>query len=92
MAPVDGTGGAEEIRFKRLRMRSWPRGIREMDLILGGFADAGLEGLSPDLLAAFERLLSEADHDLYRWIAAGGEAPAGYEAIVARIRADRGIG
>lgn len=26
-------------RLKRLRMRSWHRGIKEMDLILGGFAD-----------------------------------------------------
>ena len=31
-----------ETRIKRLRMRSWRRGIKEMDLILGGFADAGV--------------------------------------------------
>jgi len=62
-----------------------------MDLILGRFSDAGLERLSPDLLEALELLLSENDHDLYRWITAGG-APARYEAIVARIRADCGIG
>ncbi|HET9068392.1 MAG TPA: succinate dehydrogenase assembly factor 2 [Amaricoccus sp.] len=82
----------DEVRLRRLRMRSWHRGIREMDLILGGFADTGLAGLSADLLQAFDRLLSEADHDLYRWIAGGAAAPAGYAAIVARIRTDRGIG
>jgi antitoxin CptB len=34
-----------ETRRRRLRMRSWHRGTREMDLILGGFADARLVGL-----------------------------------------------
>ena len=33
-------GETREIRLRRLRLRSWRRGIREMDLILGGFADA----------------------------------------------------
>ena len=50
-------------------MRSWRRGIREMDLILGGFADAGAGRAGAGLLDAFEMLLSENDHDLYRWIA-----------------------
>ena len=58
-----------ESRLRRLRLRSWRRGTREMDLILGRFADAGLEGLAPGLLEAFDMLLSENDHDLYRWIA-----------------------
>jgi hypothetical protein len=31
-----------EIRIKRLRMRAWHRGIKEMDLILGGWADSGI--------------------------------------------------
>ena len=55
-----------EIRLRRLRLRSWRRGIREMDLILGGFADAALAGLDAELLDAFDMLLSENDHDLYR--------------------------
>ncbi|MDB4249433.1 succinate dehydrogenase assembly factor 2, partial [Amylibacter sp.] len=33
-------------RLKRLRMRSWHRGIKEMDLILGGFADNEMSKLS----------------------------------------------
>ena len=50
-------------------MRSWRRGIREMDLVLGGFADAALAGLEPAALDAYEALLSENDHDIYQWIA-----------------------
>lgn len=36
-----------EIRLRRLKMRSWRRGMKEMDLILGHFADEVLTGLSP---------------------------------------------
>lgn len=57
-----------EIRIKRLRMRAWRRGTREMDLILGPYADACLAGLDPAALVAFEALLDENDQDLYVWV------------------------
>ena len=81
-----------ENRLRRLRVRSWHRGIREMDLILGGFADARLDDLPPGLVEAFDMLLSENDHDLYRWIAGGRGGPARYGEIIGRIRAHHGIG
>lgn len=59
-----------EIRLRRLRMRSWRRGMKEMDLILGHFADAPLALLSPDDLDAYEVVLEENDQDLYLWITA----------------------
>jgi antitoxin CptB len=64
--------------LKRMRMRAWRRGTREMDLILGPYADACLSGLQPAELALFEDLLDENDHDLYAWITAriGPEAQA----------------
>lgn len=73
-----------ENRRKRLRMRSWRRGMKEMDLILGPFADAELGALSDDMLDRYEQLLAENDQDLYRWIVARsrGEA-AGPEAMSA---------
>lgn len=66
-----------EARLRRLRMRSWRRGMKEMDLILGPFADAGFDGLGPDELDLYEALLAENDQDLYRWITArlGGDRP-----------------
>lgn len=57
-----------ENEFKRLRMRSWRRGTREMDLILGPFADLCLADLPAPLLADYEALLDENDQDLYLWI------------------------
>jgi antitoxin CptB len=77
---------APEVRLRRMRMRSWRRGIREMDLILGGFADAELERLDAAELAAYDLLLSENDHDLYGWIAGSASPPERYGPILERIR------
>ncbi|ARJ69590.1 succinate dehydrogenase assembly factor 2 [Paracoccus contaminans] len=66
-----------EARLKRLGMRSWRRGMREMDLILGPFADAELAAMDAASLDAYERLIAENDQDLYPWVTArlrGGTA------------------
>lgn len=73
--------------LKRLRMRAWRRGIREMDLILGPFADDRLAAMTPETLARFERLLEENDHDLYRWISTGAPGPDDLAALLAEIGA-----
>ncbi|MBM3604096.1 MAG: succinate dehydrogenase assembly factor 2 [Alphaproteobacteria bacterium] len=57
-----------ENRLKRLHMRSWRRGMKEMDLILGHFADDCLAGLAPGDLDLYERMLGENDQDLYLWV------------------------
>jgi antitoxin CptB len=69
---LDQTGGPvdDPAPLKRLRMRSWRRGIKEMDLILGPFADETLTVLSAEDLALFDALLGENDHDLYQWVTA----------------------
>jgi antitoxin CptB len=80
------TDAGHEIRLRRIRLLSWRRGIREMDLLLGGFADAVLADLASGELDAFESILSENDHDLYHWIAGRGIAPEQFREIVSRIR------
>ena len=61
---------------KRLRFRSWRRGTRELDLLLGPFADARLDALHVDQLDAYERLLEAPDRDLQGWISGAATAPA----------------
>lgn len=74
---ADMTTETAENRLRRLHMRSWRRGMKEMDLILGHFADDCLAALSPDDLAQYERLLAENDQDLYLWVTARiGDSPA----------------
>jgi len=58
------SGGLDD-RRKRLLFRCWHRGTREMDLILGRFADAEITKLSDDELAQFEYLMDVPDPDLY---------------------------
>ena len=52
-------------RRKRLLFRCWHRGIREMDLILGRFADAQIANLSDEELAHLDYLMDVPDPDLY---------------------------
>ena len=61
--------------LKRLRYRSWHRGCKETDLILGHFADTGLASLSPALLAIYERLLDEDDANIWDWLVGKTQPP-----------------
>jgi antitoxin CptB len=77
---------AHEIRLKRLRMRSWRRGTKEMDLLLGPYADERLEGMGPSALDRYEALIAEPDTDLYAWVVGREAAPEPYGALIAAIR------
>ena len=66
------SGGLDD-RRKRLLFRCWHRGTREMDLILGRFADAEIATLADDELDELERLIDVPDPDLYA--ALTGDAP-----------------
>ena len=79
-------------RRKRLLFRCWHRGTREMDLILGRFADAEIVGLSDGELAELEILIELPDPDLYA--ALTGDKPLAAEyagALFARIKSFRAV-
>jgi antitoxin CptB len=57
-----------EHRRRRLRFRSWHRGTREMDLILGRFADAHVPSMTPQQLDRYAALLENSDPDIYDWV------------------------
>jgi antitoxin CptB len=77
-------------RRKKLQFRAWRRGFREIDLILGGFADLKLASLDETAVDAFERLLDAPDQDVYDWITEQAPAPAAYDTpTLALIRAFR---
>ena len=79
-------------RRKRLLFRCWHRGTREMDLILGRFADAEIADLSDGDMAELERLLEVPDPDLYA--ALTGDKPLDPEyasALFDRIKAFRAV-
>ncbi|MCH9020426.1 MAG: succinate dehydrogenase assembly factor 2 [Proteobacteria bacterium] len=72
-------GETAEIRRKRLHFRSWHRGTRELDLVLGGFADRHLAGLTPEQLDRYESLIANPDPDIYQWVSGGRAVPAAYD-------------
>ena len=80
-----------EIRLKRLKMRSWRRGTKEMDLILGPFADAKIAQLNGEQLDRYEALLEENDQELYPWVSTGKGAPTKYDELFELVRAHHGI-
>jgi antitoxin CptB len=71
-------------RRRRVLFRSWHRGIREMDLIMGRFADAEIGTMSDADLDEFERLIEVPDRDLFRWITGEDETPSNYDTPVFR--------
>jgi antitoxin CptB len=78
-------------RRKRLRFRAWRRGFREIDLILGGFADARLGSLTEEEVEVFERLLEAPDQDVYDWVVGRTPAPLVHQTpLLAAIRAHYG--
>lgn len=81
-----------DTRLKRLKIRSWRRGTREMDLILGPFADAELVRLPDAELDAFEALLEENDQDLYAWVSGTAAAAPPHQGLIRRIAAWHQIG
>ncbi|MEQ1944578.1 succinate dehydrogenase assembly factor 2 [Mesorhizobium sp. VNQ89] len=77
-------------RRRKLLFRSWHRGIREMDLILGGFADAGLATLTDAELDQYEHLLELQDADLLAWVTGTNPVPAAFDTpLLKKIMASR---
>lgn len=70
---------------KRLAMRAWRRGTKEMDLILGPYADAHLARMGVEDLVAFDALLAENDQDLMAWVIGQAPAPAAHAALLAQV-------
>jgi antitoxin CptB len=79
-----------ETRRKRLIYRAWHRGTREMDLILGSFANKYVPGFAEGELSQFEAFLNLSDPDLYNWISGQEEPPANIvNNVFEKIRAHR---
>lgn len=65
----------KENRLKRLKYRANHRGIKEMDIVIGRFANEKLDSLSDKNLDLFEQLMAEHDRDLIIWFTGEQEFP-----------------
>ena len=71
-------------RRKKLLFQSWHRGIREMDLVLGSFADAFIGELTEEELEAYETLLHVPDPELFKWISGNSPVPPNHDTPIYR--------
>ena len=76
-----------DTRLRRLRMRSWRRGTKEMDLVLGRFWDDEGASLDSGTLDLYDALLEENDQDLYQWVSGQAPAPEHFAPLIARLKA-----
>jgi antitoxin CptB len=63
-------------RRKRALFRAWHRGTREMDLVMGRFADREIGRMSETDLVLFEQLLDLPEADVFGWVTGQLPAPA----------------
>ena len=88
MPSLQASGLSLDARQRRILFRSWHRGMREMDLVLGRFVDAEIARLSESELDDYERLLEAQDRDVFSWLTSEAEIPGLYDTPVLRkIRA-----
>lgn len=75
MEPDNDNALPLEIRRKKLKFRAWHRGMKEMDIILGNFADRNLDSFEPAQLDDFDALLHVPDQAFYSMLVHGAEVP-----------------
>lgn len=73
------------IKRKQLGFRSWHRGTREVDLLLGRFADAHMAGLDAGQLADYDRFLNNSDPDIFNWVSGQEPLPPAEDSAVVRL-------
>ena len=71
---------------KRLSIKSWRRGTKELDLILGRFSDNNLFNLEIAELDVYEQLLSNDDHLIYGWLFGKEEGPKTFAGLIKQIQ------
>ena len=78
----------DSFRRKRLLWRATHRGIKEMDLVLGGFVSSNIGSFSAAELTDLERIMDIPDQEMLAWATRQMEVPAGHASpLLARILA-----
>jgi antitoxin CptB len=76
---------ALQTRRKRLRFRCWHRGTKELDLLLGNFADQRIDTMTEAQLDRLEALLDVPEPVIYDWLAGQSEPPPDFDHDVMRL-------
>ena len=75
-----------KVTRKRLSIRSWRRGTKELDLILGQFSDRNLTELQMSELNLYEHFLSNDDYLIYNWLFGKEDSPKIFKSLIKNIQ------
>jgi antitoxin CptB len=84
MTGTSRTSADLDPRRRKVLFRSWHRGMREMDLIMGQFADAQIDQLTDAELDVYEHLIEAPDRDILMWLTGEAPTPTNYDTPVFR--------
>ncbi|MGH1420443.1 MAG: succinate dehydrogenase assembly factor 2 [Hyphomonas sp.] len=62
-------------RRRKLKFRAWRRGFREMDMLVGAFADENIDSFNEAELDEFEAILNVPDWEVYAWLIGQKDIP-----------------
>jgi antitoxin CptB len=71
-------------RLKRLKFRAWHRGVREADMLVGGYFDRWHDAWDEEDMAWFEALLEEQDVDILGWAMGTADVPKRWHGTMMR--------
>lgn len=83
MSEPHGSAGLD-VRRRRILFRAWHRGTREMDLVMGRFAERELAHLTDAELDDLELLMEVPDRDVFAWLTGEIATPGNYDTPVFR--------
>ncbi len=84
------SSAALDVRRRRILYRAWHRGMQEMDIVMGSFADAELVAMNDHELDVFEALLDCTDQDLFLWVSGAVPVPPIYDTpVFARMKSHK---
>lgn len=75
-----------ETRRKKAEFRSFHRGSKEMDLIMGQFAKIHLPGLTEQQLTTYESMLDVDDAILWDWVVGRGQPQITYRELLEKLK------
>ncbi|HUO55687.1 MAG TPA: succinate dehydrogenase assembly factor 2 [Rhodoblastus sp.] len=85
MSGTTRTSEGLDERRRRVLFRCWHRGMREVDLLLGQFADARIGELSDGDLDELEHFMEAADADIFSWFAGSKPVDPAYERPIFQV-------
>jgi antitoxin CptB len=87
MSGTERSSEGLDVRRRKLLFRAWHRGLREVDLILGRFADDNIETLNEAELSEFEALMQVPDGELLCWLTGETDVPTAHDGpLLRRLR------